>query len=260
MQMTSVLVAILCLVAITTCAFVKRNGGQAAKDGLVLTGLWKDYDAAVKADRPKEMLAVLDTIISKAKAGRLHYDFYHAASQRMTVAARRDWKQRDEFNAWLDKEVVEYDEPIVTFRHRLSKESAASMTDYVLVSKARLQAARNGAFYDDGLDELWTGLVGDDYEYALWILGVMRRSEKAMSLLEEYVGGSYPKSAYLEFRRIVGRSYSYKEEGRAEKAEAMRSFARKYDGRAVSLYAKAVLLKDRFDSLSKVRPSSSADL
>lgn len=260
MLMTSVLVAILCLVAITTCAFVKRNGGQAAKDGLVLTGLWKDYDAAVKADRPKEMLAVLDTIISKAKAGRLHYDFYHAACQRMTVAARRDWKQRDEFNAWLDKEVGEYDEPIVTFRHRLSKESAASMTDYVLVSKARLQAARNGAFYDDGLDELWTGLVGDDYEYALWILGVMRRSEKAMSLLEEYVGGSYPKSAYLEFRRIVGRSYSYKDEGRAEKAEAMRSFARKYDGRAVSLYAKAVLLKDRFDSLSKVRPSSSADL
>lgn len=260
MLMTSVLVAILCLVAITTCAFVKRNGGQAAKDGLVLTGLWKDYDAAVKADRPKEMLAVLDTIISKAKAGRLHYDFYHAASQRMTVAARRDWKQRDEFNAWLDKEVGEYDEPIVTFCHRLSKESAASMTDYVLVSKARLQAARNGAFYDDGLDELWTGLVGDDYEYALWILGVMRRSEKAMSLLEEYVGGSYPKSAYLEFRRIVGRSYSYKDEGRAEKAEAMRSFARKYDGRAVSLYAKAVLLKDRFDSLSKVRPSSSADL
>ena len=260
MLMTSVLVAILCLVAITTCAFVKRNGGQAAKDGLVLTGLWKDYDAAVKADRPKEMLAVLDTIISKAKAGRLHYDFYHAASQRMTVAARRDWKQRDEFNVWLDKEVVEYDEPIVTFRHRLSKESAASMTDYVLVSKARLQAARNGAFYDDGLDELWTGLVGDDYEYALWILGVMRRSEKAMSLLEEYVGGSYPKSAYLEFRRIVGRNYSYKDEGRAEKAEAMRSFARKYDGRAVSLYAKAVLLKDRFDSLSRVRPSSSADL
>lgn len=260
MLMTSVLVAILCLVAITTCAFVKRNGGQAAKDGLVLTGLWKDYDAAVKADRPKEMLAVLDTIISKAKAGRLHYDFYHAASQRMTVAARRDWKQRDEFNAWLDKEVGEYDEPIVTFRHRLSKESAASMTDYVLVSKARLQAARNGAFYDDGLDELWTGLVGDDYEYALWILGVMRRSEKAMSLLEEYVGGSYPKSAYLEFRRIVGRSYSYKDEGRAEKAEAMRSFVRKYDGRAVSLYAKAVLLKDRFDSLSRVRPSSSADL
>lgn len=260
MLMTSVLVAILCLVAITTCAFVKRNGGQAAKDGLVLTGLWKDYDAAVKADRPKEMLAVLDTIISKAKAGRLHYDFYHAASQRMMVAARRDWKQRDEFNAWLDKEVGEYDEPIVTFRHRLSKESAASMTDYVLVSKARLQAARNGAFYDDGLDELWTGLVGDDYEYALWILGVMRRSEKAMSLLEEYVGGSYPKSAYLEFRRIVGRSYSYKDEGRAEKAEAMRSFARKYDGRAVSLYAKAVLLKDRFDSLSRVRPSSSADL
>lgn len=260
MLMTSVLVAILCLVAITTCAFVKRNGGQAAKDGLVLTGLWKDYDAAVKADRPKEMLAVLDTIISKAKAGRLHYDFYHAASQRMTVAALRDWKQRDEFNAWLDKEVGEYDEPIVTFRHRLSKESAASMTDYVLVSKARLQAASNGAFYDDGLDELWTGLVGDDYEYALWILGVMRRSEKAMSLLEEYVGGSYPKSAYLEFRRIVGRSYSYKDEGRAEKAEAMRSFARKYDGRAVSLYAKAVLLKDRFDSLSRVRPSSSADL
>ena len=36
MQMTSVLVAILCLVAITTCAFVKRNGSYVSFSGSMI--------------------------------------------------------------------------------------------------------------------------------------------------------------------------------------------------------------------------------
>ena len=76
MLITSVLVAILCLAAITTAAFVRKDKGQSTtKDGLVLTDLWKEYSSAQKADRPKEMASVLDAIISKAKAERLNYDF-----------------------------------------------------------------------------------------------------------------------------------------------------------------------------------------
>lgn len=253
MLITSALVAILCLVAITTTAFVRKDKGQGqTKDGLVLTDLWKKYTTAQKADRPKEMMAVLDTIVSKAKAERLHYDFYRAASQKVVVARNRDWKQGDEYSAWLDKEVDEYAEPIVTFRHNLSKESPASLTDFVLVNKARLQAARNEAFYGDGLDDLWTGMVKDDYEYTLWILTVINRSEKAMSLLNEYVGDSYPKAAYLEYRRMADKDYKYNDEGRAEKMAAARSFSERYAGRAMSLYGKAIVLRGQFDSLSRI--------
>ena len=253
MLITSALVAILCLVAITTTAFVRKDKGRSsAKDGLVLTDLWKEYTAALNADRPKEMATVLDAIISKAKAERLHYDFYTAANQKMVVAGNRDWKLKDESKAWLDKEVDEYAEPIVTFHHNLSKESPASLTDFVLVNKARLQAARNGAFYGDGLDDLWTGMVKDDYEYTLWILAVIRHSEKAMSLLDEYVCGSYPKAAYLEYRRMADKDYKYNDIGRAEKMAAARSFAQKYEGRAMSLYGKAIVLRGQFDSLSRI--------
>lgn len=254
MLITSALVAILCLVAITTTAFVRKDKGRNHTDeGLVLTDLWKRYTAAQNADRPKEIMAVLDTIISKAKAERLHYDFYTAANQKRVVAINRDWKVRDEYEAWLDKTVNEYAEPIVTFHHNLSKESPASLADFVVVNKARLQAARNDAFYGDGLDDLWTGMIKDDYEYALWYLAVIKRLEKAMSLLSEYVGDSYPKAAYLEYRRMADKDYKRNDEGRAEKIAAARSFAEKYAGQAMSLYGKAIVLRGQFDSLSRIK-------
>ena len=259
MLIASALVAILCLVAITTTAFVRKDKGQNhTNDGLVLTDLWNEYTTAQKADLPKEMATILDTIITKAKAERLHYDFYTAANRKMEVASNRDWKQRDEYEAWLDKEVEEYAEPIVTFHHRCSEESPASLVDFVLVNKTRLQAARNGAFYGDGLDDLWTGMVKDDYEYTLWILSVIKRSEKAMSLLNEYVGDSYPKAAYLEYRRMADKDYKYNDEGRAERMAAARSFADKYAGKAMSLYGKAIVLRGQFDSLSRILESSAA--
>ena len=256
MLITSVLVAILCLAAITTAAFVRKDKGQSTtKDGLVLTDLWKEYSAAQKADRPKEMASILDAIISKAKAERLNYDFYTAANRKVEIVGNRDWKLREEYDKWLDKEVDEYAEPIVTFYHRRSEGSPASLVDYVLINKARLQAARNGAFYGDGLDDLWTGMIKDDYEYALWFLAVINRSEKAMSLLGEYVGDSYPKAAYLEYRRMADKNYKYNDQGRAEKMAAARSFADKYAGKAMSLYGKAIVFRGRFDSLSRISDS-----
>ncbi len=258
MLIISALMAILCLVAITTCASVRKdNDGGDAGGGLVLTDLWKKYSAARKADLPKEMSDVLDTIISKAKAGRLHYDFYTAASRKVEVMSGRDWKRRGEYEAWLDKEVSEYSEPIVTFHHRQSREGAESLTDYVLVNRSRLQAARNGAFYGDGLDDLWTGMVKDDYEYTLWRLSVIGHSEKAMSLLKDYLGQTYPKAAYLEYRQIIDRYYSYDGKGRAARAAALGSFIDRYEGKAVSLYGKAAVLRDRFDSLSWAKGTSS---
>ena len=259
MLITSALVAILCLAAITTAAFVRKDKGQApTSDGLVLTDLWKEFSIAQKADRPEEMLSVLDKIISKAKSERLHYDFYKAASQRVEVTSSRDWKQHDKCGEWLDSEVDEYAEPIVMFHHYLLKVTPAFLTDYVIVNKARLQTARNSAFYGDGLDDLWAGMVKDDYEYSLWVLAITRRSEKAMSLLNEYVGDAYPKAAYLEYRRMVDKNYKHNEEGRSMKMADARSYAEKYVGRAMSLYGKAIVLRTQFDSLSRVSEASTA--
>lgn len=242
----------LCLAAMTSFAVVD-NGAESRpdKDGHILSTLWKGYYEAVKADRPKEALSVLDRIISKAKAGRMHYDFYDAAVRKARLEGSRDWKLRGEYEDWLDKEVAGYAEPVVSFRHKRGADALA-MTDFVIVNEASLRAGRNTAFYKDApLDDLWSGMFQDDYEYALWTLALSGGSEKAVSLLREYLGGGYPKAAYLEYRQIAGKVACRTEEDLAGRMSAFEAFADKYRGKAVSLYAKACLLRDRFDSLSR---------
>lgn len=249
----------LCLAAMTSFAVVENDAvSRPDKDGHILSTLWKGYYEAVKADRPKEALSVLDGIISKAKAGRMHYDFYDAAVRKARLEGSRDWKLRGEYEDWLDKEVAAYAEPVVSFRHKCGAD-ALSMTDFVIVNEARLRAGRNTAFYKDvPLDDLWTGMFQDDYEYALWTLALSGGSEKAVSLLREYLGGGYPKAAYLEYRLMVGKMVYHTDEELAERMSASEAFADRHCGKAVSLYAKAYLLRDRFDILSRKESSLSA--
>lgn len=242
----------ICLAAMTSFAVVENGAeNRPDKEGHILSTLWKDYAEAVKADRPKEALSVLDEIISKARAGRMHYDFYDAAVRKARLEGSRNWKLRIQYEDWLDKEVAGYDEPVVSFRHKCGG-NALAMTDFVIVNEARLRAGHNTAFYKDvPLDNLWTGMFQDDYEYALWTLALSGGSEKAVSLLREYLGGSYPKAAYLEYRQIAGKVVYHTDDELAERMSASEAFADKYRGKAVSLYAKACLLQDRFDSLSR---------
>lgn len=252
MLLISVFVAILCAAAIASFALPRKDADNKPDgQGHLLTSLWDEYSAAVKADKPKEASAVLDKIISKAKAERLHYDFFDASTQKVNVEISMNWKVRDEYKDWLDKEIADYAEPIVTFKHTFDRSNAASLTDFVLVNKARLQAGRNPKFYSGAFDSLWTGMFKDDYEYTLWTLVQEGNSQKALPLLQDYLGGAYPKAAYLEYRQIADKRFSYTDKGKSERMAACREFISKYDGKAISLYAKALLLRGQFDSLSR---------
>ena len=252
MLVISVLMAVLCAVTLTALALTKKDTGVAGLDqsGHALTSLWNDYSAALKADKPKEASSILDKILDKAKSERLHYDFFDAATQKVNVERAKNWKVETKYKKWLDKEIADYAEPIVTFKHTFNRRNAASLTDFVLVNKARLQAGRNPGFYSGAFDALWTGMFKDDYEYTLWALVQECDSKKALPLLQEYLGDSYPKAAYLEYRQIADKRFSYTDKGRVEKMAACRDFIRKYNGKAVSLYGKALLLRGQFDSLS----------
>ena len=253
MLVISVLVAILCAVTLTAFALTRKDtaSGDPDRTGRIVSSLWDEYSAAIKADKPKEASAILDKILSKAKAERLHYDFFDAATQKVNVEISMNWKVRAEYKDWLDKEIADYDEPIVTFKHTFDRGNADSLTDFVLVNKARLQAGRNSRFYLGAFDALWTGMFKDDYEYTLWTLVQEGGSRKALPILQEYLGDSYPKAAYLEYRQIAGMGYAYTSKGLAKRMAASRAFIDKYNGKAISLYAKALLLRDQFDSLSR---------
>ena len=54
---------------------------KAADDGRTLTGLWKQYYEASKADRPQKEAEILQKIREEALVKRLPVDFYDAAAR-----------------------------------------------------------------------------------------------------------------------------------------------------------------------------------
>ena len=245
--------AILCLASIATFAFIRKHDGS----DFVLTSLWNEYDAAQKADRPETALSVLDRIMVKAKEERLHYDFYTAACNKLTVETSRDWKKNEEWRQWLDREIEEYDEPIVTFCYKVDNLAADLSADYVLVNKTKLQAGRNSAFYIRcsafSFSSVWTGFFRDDYEFALWacLNGRVSDSGKAVKALEEHTGDTYPNSAFLEYSKFGGILATGGGWRNADNRKAAREFVLKYKGRAMSLYGKSMLLRWQYDSLDR---------
>lgn len=241
----AIAVAAVCAAALTSQAYMKNDRIQVPdSNGHVLTSLWKAYYAAEKADQPKRMAESLDAIKKEARARRLHWDFYDAALRKLQVESSRNWKLRQELRTRLDSEIEEYGEPIVTYSYRRDQ-GFGNLTDYVLVNKTRLQSGRNSDFYqvtNGEMNGLLNSFIKDDYEYALWAERYPS-SSKARPALKDYLGDRYPNAAWLEFRNLDEKPW----ENRKEDLEA---FVEKYSGKAVNLFGKASLFRDRMSNLS----------
>jgi len=244
--------AIICAMAATMNAFMKKdNTSKTDTQCHVLTSLWKEYDAAVQADLPKKALKALETIKSEAKASRLPWDFYDAATQYVSAASARNWKLRESLLDSLNAEVEAFDEPIVTYAHRRSR-GRQDLTDYVIANKERLQAMRNPGFHSSFyLEGTMTNVIRDgfkdDYEYALWNEAAhfenWNPQGKAVEALKEVVGDAYPASQYIEYKTLSSaKPYN-------ERTSLCKTLSEKYVGKAISLIFDDAVLAAKRDSL-----------
>ena len=117
------------------------------KDGHVLTALWKQYEEASKADRPQKEAEILTKIKDEAVKQRLAADFYDAAVKYVESVQRRDWKKRDELRKNLEKEVNDFDEPMVTYLWMSDQAGTSSDARWAFV-RDRSEAFRAGLLYD----------------------------------------------------------------------------------------------------------------
>lgn len=226
--------------AITTNAFMNNKTIREDSEGHVLASLWKNYQAAQNADRPQKMSSVLEEIKKEASARRLHWDFYDAAVKKVEAESSRNWKLRDSLQVALRKEIEDYNEPVMTYCFRCGDED---LLDFIIVNKARLQAASNSQFYGETglggrMNGLLTSLLKDDYDFALWseFFGSNTGDERIRKVLKESLGESYPQAAFLEYSLIPSSFYD------PARKDKLSEFASKYDGKAVSLLAKGALL------------------
>lgn len=251
-------VAILGTAALTLNAFMGTNKKQETdNEGHVLASLWKSYNSAAKADRPKQQSEILDKIKEEAKSRRYNWDFYEAVTKKIAVESSRNWKVREQLTQEARKEIYEYDEPVVTYSWNCENR-VYDQLEFVVINRARLQAGHNTAFYKNWVNfpgVVFRACIKDDFEYSLWS-EFFRNSfnrERAAKLLGEYLDGAYPNAAYMEYALIAD---SYRSDARTARLE---EYARKYKGKAISLYARGLVLKDRRDRLENDPKSTSED-
>ena len=112
------IIGLLSLAVITLTGFITM-GNNTANDSLApdtpVERLWKDYEAARRADRPQKQLDILKDIQSAALKERLPWDFYRAGEEFVDVSSSRNWKLRDSLYRQFQKDIEAFDEPVLTF-------------------------------------------------------------------------------------------------------------------------------------------------
>ena len=236
---------------------------QPMNDGHSLTSLWKKYDAAHKADRPQLEAQVLSQIKQEALQQHLPLDFYDAATLYVSTVQRRDWKQRDALNKALEEEIAAFDEPIVTFQwmSRWQYASTEALWAYVQAHPDGFKGRTSGFYADAGgyLGGALPRFIAGDREYVLWrLLSSRSVSEKdaIYQALSQEVEGRYPSEAALAYYAV--RSRYYPKEQWEERRQALGLLAKKYEGKAVSLFPKADLLQMRKEDLDAQKGGSAA--
>ena len=231
------------------------------KDGHVLTALWKQYEEANKADRPQKEAEILTKIKAEAVKQRLAADFYDAAVKYVESVQRRDWKKRDELRRNLEKEVKDFDEPMVTYLWMSDHAGSSSDARWAFV-RDRVEVFRQGHN-----TALWRGIgglmggamkdfVASDYEYVLWHLIGARRYEnpekdELYQALKAEVAEKYPGEGYLAYYVAARKS------GAARKT-ALEAVAKQYAGQSVAFWPRQDLLRIRFDELNEKKAGSAA--
>ena len=232
------------------------------KDGHVLTALWKQFEEANKADRPQKEADILSKIKAEAVKQRLAADFYDAAVQYVESVQRRDWKKRDELRRNLEKEVNDFDEPMVTYLWMSDQagRSSDARWAYVRPRAEAFRAGHNTALWR-GIGGLMGGamkdFVGSDYEYVLWHLIGARRygnpeQDEIYQALKAEVEGKSPQEGYLAYY-VANRT-----NGKDERKAALEEVARKYVGQAVAFWPRQELLRIKFGELNDQKAGSAA--
>ena len=96
-----------------------------------LTRLWKEYDDARAADRPRTQMQVLEQIEAEALAQRLPWDYYRACTNYVSVASSVNWKLRDSLDSQLDRQIREFGEPVLVLHYLMEYRYSAGTMEYL---------------------------------------------------------------------------------------------------------------------------------
>lgn len=210
-----------------------------------ITRLWKEYDAACKADLPKTRLEILEKIKKAALDGDCLYDYYKAGELTAQTRGEINWKDRQQAYIDFEMEVIGTGVSVLNYFYQSNHSDKRGLIQYVEDHRKELESGSHKEFhardrYIPTLKYSKAVKPADDYEYALWsIAGHEGMDSRLAKLLREKTGDVYPVNAFIDYsllRRPI-------QESDAE------SFMSRYDGKAASLMAEEELLRRKYDRM-----------
>ena len=237
------------LLAAMTAASI-LTAAEPMPDGHQLTDLWVKYQEAQKADRPVKEAEILGQIKKEAFQKRLPVDFWDAATEYVYTVRRRDWKQGNSLREALQKEVADYDSPIITFLWMREWGGSNRNELWKYIQEHPLQG--NTPALHRGVDGLLNGalsyFIDTDQEWALWtLLG----EDDAKEAIAAAVKGRYPQEGALKYI-LLNRS----DKEKAEMRSALQEIADAYPGTALALYPEGDLLQMEMQDMEEAKASA----
>lgn len=224
--------------------------------------LWKEYDAALKADKPRTRIEILDRIIVEAAAGRDSWSFYDAWIKKVNTGSGINWKDHGRLTASRDSAFAAYGEPVIDLVcGKMDMEAVLTSADALkkkvnrgFYEKGNFWGTRGSAIYGNALGRL----VNNDYEFALWYL--LGKSEgqdaaKLRNLIIRTTGAQSQQAAYAEYDEVSRQADSLFSIG--AKSALYERYGKRWDGSAASLLSGQMLLSLKMDTLGIDKAASS---
>ena len=248
--------------ALTMNAFFNNKPSGEDQEGHVLTEMWAEYAKAEAADLPLRQIEILSRIKTEALSRKLAWDFYDAGRKYVSVSVSRNWKLRDSLEAGFREEIRQSSVPTARFAYMMDSHNARpeEVLAFLRDNAGVMKSSRNHGFY--GMSFRYGGdrLAAreyrrshylNDWQFAMWTLlntcgRCNVRDSEIYAELSEYEKDNYPFGVLLEYCAIPSGYGCDREKSREE----LKAFAGKYDGKAVSAWAKADLLDMEFSDLN----------
>lgn len=216
--------------------------------------MWKEYEDARKADKPRTQVDVLDRIIEASVSSRDSWDFYDAWTRKLATGSSINWKDRDRLTAARDSAFAAYGEPVIELVCGRMDEAAVKESAAVLKSKVSRGFYESGRFWNTYGSEYYGKalgrLVNNDYEFALWYLLGRSRGQDAQhirSLIVQTAGAQSQQAAYAGFDEVKRCADSLS--SIAAKCALYEKYEKRWAGSAASLLAGQALLSLKMDTL-----------
>lgn len=247
------------ILAMISLSFLNPFNSARAKDnrGHVLTDLWKSYETAVRNDRPKEQLSILNDIKTAARKQNLAWDFYDACFKYAEAAGIRNWKDYEKEIGNRNSDITGFPAAIASYQLWVTNglKDRDEIFSFIQTRKSDLLKGHNDEFWKRGFfgGHVYTDIIIDnisnDYEYALLSLYFSgdpgAEDSRINSECLNQFRGAYPLGAIAEYAATVEHA---KETG---KKDAAGRFMAAYQGKAVSLLASQDILLMRWNELKK---------